>query len=115
MILTSRNTEASIAIFSIFSGRSSRIHIKLIAAFSSSDEAVFHNELQEVSKKNSQITTVYTFSRIAKETLLEHVAELNKPAFYVVGSEDMVAETKKLLLDLGIAEEQIQTEDFTGY
>ena len=43
------------------------------------------------------------------------ISDLQKPVYYIVGSESMVAETKKLLLDLDVDEEKIQTEDFTGY
>lgn len=87
----------------------------LIATFATQEHAVFSHELLEVSKNNAQIKIVYTFSGVSKELFNKHISALKKPVYYIVGSEEMVAETKVLLLDLGVAEEKIQTEDFTGY
>jgi ferredoxin-NADP reductase len=89
--------------------------ITLVATFSSDDHVVFHKELLKVSKNNSQINVVYSFSKVSEKIIKKHVSDLKKPVYYVVGSETMVAGTKKILLDLGIEEEKIQTEDFTGY
>lgn len=89
--------------------------ITLIAAFLGKEHAVFYDELRKVSSNNSEITTIYTFSRVSEEIIKKHVAHLEKPVYYVVGSEKMVSATKKILIDLGVDEEKIQTEDFTGY
>lgn len=89
--------------------------VTLLATFSSDEDAIFFNELTEVTKKNQDISVVYSFSRISDETIKKHISDLYKSVFYIVGSEEMVATTKKVLVDLGVDEEKIQTEDFTGY
>lgn len=89
--------------------------ITLFVSFSKKENAIFYNELMEIAKNNAQIKVFYLFSKISKEKILTHVSNLGKSVFYIVGSESMVASTKKLLLELGIEEEKIQTEDFTGY
>lgn len=89
--------------------------ITLIAAFSAPQDAIFYEKLTAIAKKNPQIGVVYAFSRISELVLKKYVSDLQQPVYYVVGSEAMVAATKELLLALGIAEEKIQTEDFTGY
>lgn len=103
--------------------------ITLIAIFSKAEDAVFYDELMMIAKNNSQINVIYIFSnsqefknvlkgekgRISEGLIRKYVSDLQKPVYYVVGSETMVAETRKLLLNLGIEEKKIQTEDFTGY
>ena len=96
--------------------------ITLIASFATEAHAVFKTVLQEVSTKNPQIKVIYTFlsaqefeKRISEELLKKHIPDVTKPVYYIVGSEAMVAATKAVLLGLGIDEEKIQTEDFTGY
>ena len=99
----------------------------LFASFSTKEEVVFYEAFQAIAKENKDIKVIYTLTqdnnsdwkgergRISHDLLKKHIGDLQKPVFYVVGSEKMVAGVKALLLDLGIAEEKIQTEDFTGY
>ena len=91
------------------------VPITLLATFSKAEDAVFYDVLMEVSKNNSQIRSVYLYSRITEAIVKQYVLDIQKPVYYIVGSEEMVAETKALLLALGVDAEKIQTEDFTGY
>ncbi|HZE87313.1 MAG TPA: FAD-dependent oxidoreductase [Methylomirabilota bacterium] len=103
--------------------------ITLFASFSKQEEVIFYDSLLEIAKNNKQIRVVYTLTnqkyiasdwsgevgRISSELLKKYVKNLKAAAFYIVGSAKMVEETKKSLVDGGIAEENIQLEDFTGY
>lgn len=95
--------------------------ITLFVSFKTKEHAVFYEELTEIANKNSHINVVYLFSNSQENqnsfdaVFEKYISDLGKPVFYIVGSPEMVYSTKNLLLDLGIPEEKIQTEDFTGY
>lgn len=101
--------------------------VTLFATFAKKEEVLFYETLQKLAKKNENIRVIYTLTnedkknwpgehgRVSKRLLQKYLTDLQKPVFYLVGSPDMVAGTKALLLSIGIDEERIQTEDFTGY
>jgi len=89
--------------------------ITLLAAFSEHAETLFYDELMAINDKHAQITIVYIKQRISEGLIKKHVKDIVKPVYYVVGSPLMVEATKELLFSMKISEEQIQTEDFTGY
>ena len=100
----------------------------LFASFSKREDVLFYESLQEIARKNKQIRVIYTLTqekssldwkgetgRISHELVKKYVSELHKKVFYIVGAPKMVVETKAMLLTIGIPDEQIQVEDFTGY
>jgi ferredoxin-NADP reductase len=103
--------------------------ITLFVSFKTKEEIVFHDELQAIAKKNKKIRVIYTLTqeqagdvywsgeigRVSEAMFKKHLSDIQKPVYYVVGSPKMVEETKGFLLELGIDEEKIQLEDFTGY
>jgi len=103
--------------------------ITLFASFPKRDEVLFYKEFEEISKKNKNIRVIYTLTqeavvdpdwagetgRVSHEFFKKYLSDIHKPVYYVVGSEETVAGIKAMLLELGIDEEKIQTEDFTGY
>jgi ferredoxin-NADP reductase len=95
------------------------IPITLIVFFGEKEEIIFVEELQELTKKHPHITVVYTISETQKRftdaLIKKHITEFAGKRYYIVGSPTKVAEAKELLVSLQILEEQIVTEDFTGY
>lgn len=87
----------------------------LFATFSENDEKLFYNELMSIQNQHEQIAVVYTHQRISHELLKRHLQDIHKPVYYVVGSPAMVEGTRIFLQEIGIDEEKIQLEDFTGY
>jgi ferredoxin-NADP reductase len=52
---------------------------------------------------------------IDKEMLSRHLTSLQGPIYYSAGPPAMVTAMKKMLVDAGVDEDDIRTEDFAGY
>lgn len=102
--------------------------ITLFVSFKTKEEMVFFEEFQKITKKNKKIRVIYTLTqedgaidwigekgRISHEMFKKHKIDIHKPMYYIVGSPKMVAGVREMLLKLGIDEEKIEVEDFTGY
>ena len=87
----------------------------------------FLKDLEDFSKKNKNfkfIPTVteyegkdwkYEFGRCNIEMIKKYVKDIKKPIYYSAGPPGMVAAMKAMLLESGIKEDNIKTEDFVGY
>lgn len=53
--------------------------------------------------------------RIDADMIKRHVPDLNAPIYYLSGPEGMVKAMRQLLVGLGANEDNIRTEEFTGY
>ncbi|MFT0548409.1 FAD-dependent oxidoreductase [Allopusillimonas ginsengisoli] len=53
--------------------------------------------------------------RVTAEMIKKHVPDLGKPIYYLSGPEGMVKSMRQLLIDLKVNEDNIRTEEFTGY
>jgi len=53
--------------------------------------------------------------RVHAEMLKKYVPDLNRPIYYLSGPEGMVKAMRQLLVDLQVSEDNIRTEEFTGY
>jgi ferredoxin-NADP reductase len=53
--------------------------------------------------------------RVNAELLEKHVPDLHAPIYYLSGPEGMVKAMRALLLGLNVNEDNIRTEEFTGY
>ena len=52
---------------------------------------------------------------IDHEVVKKYVADLAKPKFYLSGPEVMVKAMRALLVELNVDEDNIRTEEFSGY
>jgi ferredoxin-NADP reductase len=52
---------------------------------------------------------------IAKAMLLKYINELTLPIFYIAGPQEMVAAMRKALNESGVDDDNIRTEEFSGY
>jgi ferredoxin-NADP reductase len=102
--------------------------ITLFVSFAAENEVIFYEELTSLTKKHNNLQVVYAISdknvskswkgekgRVSKSIIKKYITDFNKPIYSIVGSTSMVEKTKDFLLSLKISEEQIITEDFTGY
>lgn len=53
--------------------------------------------------------------RIDGELIRKHIDDLTKPIYYLSGPEGMVRSMRQLLIDIGANEDNIKTEEFSGY
>lgn len=84
-------------------------------------------ELKKLADENPNFTYVPVASdeapsdwqgetgRIDQEVVKKYVTDLTKPKFYLSGPEGMVKAMRQLLIDLSVDEDNIRTEEFSGY
>lgn len=101
--------------------------LTLIASFSNLQEILFYDELMRIGQTNKNISVVYAVShreestknietgRITHKLLDTYVPQKNNALYYIVGSSKTETSLKELLTEWGITEENIITEQFTGY
>ena len=101
--------------------------ITLFHANRTREDAPFREEFERLAQENPNFTfmPVLTESapegwqgergRIDEAMLRRHIIDLNVPIYYLSGPEGMVKAMRQLLVGIGINEDNIRTEEFTGY
>jgi ferredoxin-NADP reductase len=93
------------------------------------EDAPFLEELQKLEKTNSNFRLIATMTEMAgskepwngetgwinKEMLVRHLSGLRGPIYYVAGPPAMVTGVRGMLVESGIDEDDIRSEDFAGY
>ncbi len=93
------------------------------------EDAAFLEELQAIAAKNPQFTLVATMTKmedssdkwtgetgyVTKPMLEKYIKDLTVPIYYCSGPATLVAAMRKLLTEAGVNEDNIRTEEFTGY
>jgi ferredoxin-NADP reductase len=93
------------------------------------EDAAFLAELQELARRYSRVTLIPTMtnlteSKIAwngetgyinKDLLAKFVNDLTQPIYYAAGPPALVAAMKDMLRDAGVDDDDINSEDFSGY
>jgi ferredoxin-NADP reductase len=93
------------------------------------EDAAFMDALWNLESSNTNFHFVPTFTRIegtlrgwqgeighiGPGMLAKHVSNLRGPIFYIAGPSGMVAVTRRMLVDAGVDEDDIRTEEFAGY
>ena len=99
--------------------------ILLLYSVKSITEAVYLDELKKCEKSSTNFQLILTVTqdpawtgekrRIEAEFLKEHVKNLQKSLFYIVGPVGLVQSIKMILVDLGVPEAHLKTDHFSGY
>ena len=93
------------------------------------EDAPFLQELQDLAKRNPNFTLIATMTepeksakpwqgetgRIDRSLLTKYVTDLQSPMYYVAGLPEMASAMQKLLKELGIHEDNIHAEEFSGF
>src|SRR6476469_6247547 len=101
----------------------------LFVSFSAVEEMVFYQELSKIHEENTNLKAIYTIThpdesdktwegetgRISEEMLKKHVNLTGKEIYYICGPSSMVDAMREMIMKMGISEEQIQIEHFSGY
>ncbi|MBY0273326.1 MAG: FAD-dependent oxidoreductase [Alphaproteobacteria bacterium] len=104
-------------------------HIFLFYSNKRPEDAAFLEELEVLEKENSNYKFIGTMTDmekshqkwagetgyINKEMLLKHVHDLKKPIYYISGPAAMVAAMRQTLNAAGVDDDNIRTEEFSGY
>lgn len=93
------------------------------------EDAAFLNQLMEAQEKNPNYTFVGTMTEmekssqswdsetgyIAKPMLVKYIGDLTLPIYYLAGPAAMVTAMRKTLNEAGVDDDNIRTEEFSGY
>ncbi len=93
------------------------------------EDAPFMDALWNLESSNTNFHFVPAFTRIDGTSrrwqgemghigpgmLAKHISNLRGPIFYIAGPSGMVAVTRRMLVDAGVDEDDIRTEEFAGY
>lgn len=90
-------------------------------------DAAFLDDLKEAEKSNPNFTFIPSMTEdksndwhgetgfFTKEMLTKYIGDLMLPIYYIAGPAEMVASIRRTLTDAGIDEDNIRTEEFSGY
>ena len=93
------------------------------------EDSAFLNELRETQQINPNYIFIGTMTEMEKSTrqwdgengyinktmLEKHVGDLTLPIYYVAGPASMVTAMRKTLNEAGVDDDNIRTEEFSGY
>jgi len=93
------------------------------------EDAAFFEELKKLAEKNSQFTFIPTMTKpemssqswsgetgyIDRSMIEKYVPNFLNAIYYISGPVAMAATMRKLLNEVGVNEDNIKTEEFTGY
>ena len=100
--------------------------ITLLHASRAPGDLPLRSDFEQLANDNSNFTYVTSVEsptddwqgergRVTAEMVKKYVRDLNKPIYYLSGPEGMVKAMRKILVDLKVNEDNIRTEEFTGY
>ena len=93
------------------------------------EDAVFLHELSEIPKENPNCIFVGTMTQMEKSSgewhgesgyitramLMKYIGDLSQPIYYISGPPAMVTTMRKTLNESGVNDDNIRTEEFSGY
>jgi len=93
------------------------------------EDAAFLDELTEAAKRNPNFPLIATMTEVEKSSqkwkgqsgfideqmLTKHLPSLEGPIYYLAGPPAMVAAMRGILTKAGVDEDDIRTEEFSGY
>ena len=100
--------------------------ITLLHASHTPAQLPLRSDFEQLAGENPNFTYIMTaesvpddwqgeHGRVTEEMIQKYVADLNKPIYYLSGPEGMVKAMRTLLIDLKVNEDNIRTEEFSGY
>ena len=101
----------------------------LFVSFSTSEDIVFYDKLNKIAEEHTNIQVIYTITRpeesesdwksetgrITEKLIKKYVPNITLPRYLIVGADTMVAAVEEVINNMGVKDEQIQIENFTGY
>ncbi len=93
------------------------------------EDAAFLDELTEVQEENPNYTFIGTMTQMGKSSrawhgetgyitktmLLKYIGDLALPIYYIAGPQEMVHAMREILNKAEVNDDNIRTEEFTGY
>jgi ferredoxin-NADP reductase len=118
-----------LSMLSYATGERLRHSVVLFYANRDLEGAAFMNSLWKLECTNPRFRFVPTLTRVANndrgwkgktghissEMLVTRVGNLAGPIYYIAGPPPMVAATRRTLCEVGVDEDDVRTEEFSGY
>lgn len=89
--------------------------INIILFYTSKNDFAFKEAFDKIQTMYKEFKIYYLNERINKDILKQKLNNFKDFIFYVSGSDPMVEQVEKLLLQLGVSKENIKTDYFSGY
>lgn len=101
--------------------------ITLLYSNKTPEDAPFTSDLESFAKENPHFTFVPVMTDIDPDEwsgesgfidadmLRRHVSDISAPIYYLCGPPDMVQDMRQMLVETGANEDNIRTEEFSGY
>ncbi len=115
----------------VYQAAHDNVHHRILVFYSNRrpEDAAFLDDLMESCKANPNYTFVGTMTQmeessrewhgetgfISKTMLLKYIDDLTLPIYYIDGPPAMVNAMRKLLSEAGVDDDNIRTEEFSGY
>ncbi|GIO24023.1 FAD-dependent oxidoreductase [Oceanobacillus sp. J11TS1] len=102
-------------------------NLTLLYSNKTPDDAPFLSDFEELEEKNPNFKFVPVMTRadadewsgerghIDADLLKRYVSDINKPIYYLSGPGDMIEAMQEMLVEAGVNEDNIRSEEFPGY
>ncbi len=87
----------------------------LIVSFSTVEDIIYKEELENLERRNPNIKVVYIVGRISEDLIKKYVSNIKESLYYIVGPPKMVDAMYEIVEGMGVASKDILTENFVGY
>lgn len=101
------------------------VSFTLLTSFSTREQAIFFDELKTISKNNPNIKVFYfltkdkeedfEFGRIDMDAIKKIAPQITDSKVFIAGPPAMVGQFQDVLVNMGVNEDTIVVEDFSGY
>lgn len=105
------------------------LKITLFVSFSTVEDMIYKDKLEEIAQGNQNIEVVYTITkpneskfpwsgeagRMSEELIRKYVKNLLEALYYIVGPPQMVSAMEELVAKMRVPTKRILIENFTGY
>lgn len=95
------------------------LQAKLIVSFSSEENSIFQEELEEIARKHTKKQVMYHFTnkegRLSKKNIEKYLPSIMDSIFMIAGAQEFVDAMNELFLQIGVPQENIRIDYFSGY
>ncbi len=89
--------------------------ITLLYANRDEESCAYLNELKQLSGSSKDFSFYPIVGRIIPDEIQKHVRDIDNISWWIVGPPGMVTEVKHMLAGVGVSDNNIRIEEFTGY
>lgn len=103
-----------------------KVNFTTLVSFSRKKDSIFYDELKAIELRNPAVSIIYTFTKdkikkgyeqgvIDEEKISKYAPNYKSSRFFIAGPPAMIESMQKIISNLGISDNMIIYEDFSGY